>query len=191
MLRADDLALQQPAEEVAPPKVPLPGSPTENEEEVVRQEITATADVLISLSQPSSSIVPAVPAGQTLPATSLPRLMVATPSLQQQPSGLLQQPSGLSLLSTFSRGIFDSKMDREVPLTVFERMLDGASAPFVGSPELRSGAMDTSTNPAWLLFGWDNAKVTFSSVYEVSESPNHGDHGFLNLNHNQVLPIGR
>ena len=185
LLSADDLTL---AAEVAAPKVPLPEPPHEIEEEVIRQEIKATTDVLINLS-PSSSIVPAVPAGQTLPDTSLPCLMVATPSLQQA-SGLLQQPSGLSL-PTSSRGVFDSLMDREVTHTVFGRMLAEAAAPFVGSPDLRPGAMDTSTNPAWLLFGWDHAQATFSSVYEVSESPNHGDHGFLNLNHNQVLPIGR
>ena len=110
--------------------------------------------------------------------------MVANPSLQQ-PSGFLQQPSGLAL-SNSSRGIFDSRMDREVALNVFEKMLAGASAPFVGSPELRAGAMETSTNPTWLLFGWDHAQATFSSVYEVSENPNHVDHGFDNLNHNPV-----
>ena len=158
------------------PQVPLPEPPLEIEE-VIREHSNATADVPISLS-PGSSIVTAVPAGQTsLPATALPCLTVVTPSLQQ-PSGLLQQPSGVSLLSTSSRGIFDSMMDREVPLIVFDRMLAGASAPFVGSPDLRSGAMDTSTNPVWVLFGWDHAQATFSSVYEVSENPNHGDHGF-------------
>ena len=164
------------------PPVALPESPHEIEG-VMRQEIKATAEVPISLS-PSSSIVPAVPAGQTLPATSLPCLMVAA----QQPSGLLQQPSpsGLSLLSTSGRGIFDSMMDREAPLTVFDRMLAGATAPFVGTPDLRSGTMDTSTNPAWPLFGWDHAQATFSSVYEVSENPNHGGHEFYNLNHNPV-----
>jgi hypothetical protein len=149
------------------PKVPLPESPHEIEEVVIRQEIKATTDVLISLSA-SSSIVPAVPAGQTLPDTSLPSLMVAAPSLQQ-PSGRVQHPAGR---------VFDSKMDLEISLTVFNRILAGASAPFAGSPDLRPGAMDTSTNPAWLLFGYDHNQATFSSVYDVSENPNHGDHGF-------------
>jgi hypothetical protein len=147
--------------------VPLPESPHEIEEVVIRQEIKATTDVLISLSA-SSSIVPAVPAGQTLPDTSLPNLMVAAPSLQQ-PSGRVQHPAGR---------VFDSKMDLEISLTVFNRILAGASAPFAGSPDLRPGAMDTSTNPAWLLFGYDHNQATFSSVYDVSENPNHGDHGF-------------
>lgn len=165
-----DLALDGAA-----PQVPVPEPPLEIEE-VIREDSKATADVPISLS-PGSSIVPAVPAGLLAPA--VPCLTVATPG-SQQPSGLLQQPtSGVSmLLSSTSRTIFESKMDREVKFSVFERILLGEQAPFVGTPDLRPGAMDTATNPTWLLFGWDHAQATFSSVYEVHENPDHGDHGF-------------
>ena len=157
------------------PKVPLPESPHDIIEEVIRQEIKATTDVPISLSpMPSSSIVPAVPAGQTsVPATSLPCLT----SLQHsQHSGLFQR-LGLSTPNNIPV-VFDSMMDQEVALTVFDRMLAGASAPFAGSPDLRSGTMDTSKNPVWLLFGYDHGPKTFSSVYDVTENPNHGDRGF-------------
>ena len=157
-----DLALDGAAPQVPVRKsqVPVIEPPLEIEE-VIRED----------------RIVPAVPAGLLAPA--VPCLTVATPG-SQQPSGLLQQPSsGVSmLLSSSSRSIFDSNMDREVKFSVFERILAGAQAPFVGTPDLRPGAMDTATNPAWLLFGWDHAQATFSSVYEVEENPDHGDHGF-------------
>ena len=149
------------------PKVPLPESPHEIEEVVIRQEIKATTDVLISLSA-SSSIVPAVPAGQTLPHTSLPSLMVAAPSLQQ-PSRRVQHPSGQ---------VFDSRLDLEIGVRVFSRILAGASNPFAGSPDLRPGGIDTSMIPSWLLFGWDHDKAKFGSVYSVMDNPNHGDQGF-------------
>ena len=177
MVGEADLALDGAAPQVPVPKsqVPVPEPPLEIEE-VIREDSKATADVPISLS-PGSSIVPAVPAGLLAPA--VPCLTVATPG-SQQPSGLLQQPtSGVSmLLSSASRTIFESKMDREVKFSVFERILLGEQAPFVGTPDLRPGAMDTATNPTWLLFGWDHSQATFSSVYEVHENPDHGDHGF-------------
>ena len=162
MVGEADLALDGAAPQVPVRKseVPVPEPPLEIED-VIRED----------------SIVPAVPAG--LPATAVPCLTVATPG-SQQPSGPLQQPSsGVSmLLSSSSRSIFDSNMDREVKFSVFERILAGEQAPFVGTPDLRPGAMDTATNPVWLLFGWDHAQATFSSVYEVDENPDHGDHGF-------------
>ena len=154
LLAADDLLALAAANDAAP-KVPLPESqvplsePVVEIEEVIRQGITDTAAVSINLSA-SSSMVTSVSAGQTFAAVPAGQ-MVASSNLQQ-PSGLLQQPSGLAL-SNSSRRIFDSMMDREVALSVFEKMLAGAAAPFVGSPDLRSGAMDTSTNPTWLLLG--------------------------------------
>ena len=177
MVGEADLALDGAAPQVPVRKsqVPVIEPPLEIED-VIREDSKATADVPISLS-PGSSIVPAVPAGLLAPA--VPCLTVATPG-SQQPSGLLQQPtSGVSmLLPSASRTIFESKMDREVKFSVFERILLGEQAPFVGTPDLRPGAMDTATNPTWLLFGWDHAQATFSSVYEVHENPDHGDHGF-------------
>ena len=150
------------------PKVPKPEPETPHDiEEVIRQEIKATNDVPISLSA-SSSIVPAVPAGQTLPHTSLPSLMVAAPSLQQ-PSRRVQHPSGQ---------VFDSRLDLEIGVRVFSKILAGASNPFAGSPDLRPGGIDTSMIPSWLLFGWDHDKAKFGSVYSVMDNPNHGDQGF-------------
>ena len=75
---------------VPEPKVPLPESPHDIIEEVIRQEIKDnTTDVPIRM--PSSSIVPAVPAGQTsVPATSLPCLT----SLQHSQHSGLFQPEG-------------------------------------------------------------------------------------------------
>ena len=149
------------------PKAPKPEPETPHDiEEVIRQEIKATNDVPISVSA-SSSIVPAVPAVQTLPCTSLPSLMVAAPSLQ--PSRRVPHPSGQ---------VFESRLDLEIGVIVFRRILDGASNPFAGSPDLRPGGIDTSMIPSWLLFGWDHEKGKFGSVYSVMENPNHGDQGF-------------
>jgi hypothetical protein len=69
-------------------------------------------------------------------------------------------------------------MDREQPFAVFSGMLSGHSAPFVGSPNLLAGSIDTSTSPAWLLFGWDHGIADFSGSYDVSGNPEHGDRGF-------------
>jgi hypothetical protein len=77
-------------------------------------------------------------------------------------------------------------MDLEIALTVFNRILAGASDPFAGSPDLRPGAIDTTSNPTWLFFGYDHQLGTFSSVHDVPENPIHGDHGFCHLNHNPV-----
>jgi hypothetical protein len=150
------------------PKVPKPEPETPHDiEEVIRREIKATNDVPISVSA-SSSIVPVVPAGQTLPHTSLPSSMVAAPSLQQ-PSRRVQHPSGQ---------VFDSRLDLEIGVRVFSKILAGASNPFAGSPDLRPGGIDTSMIPSWLLFGWDHDKAKFGSVYSVMDNPNHGDQGF-------------
>ena len=150
------------------PKAPKPEPETPHDiEEVIRQEIKATNDVPISVSA-SSSIVPAVPAVQAVPCKSVPSLMVAAPSLQQ-PSRRVQHPSGQ---------VFDSRLDLEIGVRVFSRILAGASNPFAGSPDLRPGGIDTSMIPSWLLFGWDHDKAKFGSVYSVMDNPNHGDQGF-------------
>ena len=74
--------------------------------------------------------------------------------------------------------VFESRLDLEIGVIVFRRILDGASNPFAGSPDLRPGGIDTSMIPSWLLFGWDHEKGKFGSVYSVMENPNHGDQGF-------------
>ena len=150
------------------PKVPKPEPETPHDiEEVSRQEIKATNDVPISVSA-SSSIVPVVLAGQTLPHTSLPSSTVAAPSLQQ-PSRRVQHPSGQ---------VFDSELDLEIGVMVFSKILAGTSNPFASSPDLRPGGIDTSMIPSWLLFGWDHDKAKFGSLYSVMDNPNHGDQGF-------------
>ena len=112
------------------PKVPKPEPETPPDiEDVIRREIKATNDVHISVSA-GSSIVPVVPAGQTLPHTSLPSSMVAAPSLQQ-PSRRVQHPSGQ---------VFDGKLDLEIGVRVFSKILAGASNTFASSPDLRPGA---------------------------------------------------
>jgi hypothetical protein len=145
------------------PKAPKPEPETPHDiEEVIRQEIKATNDVPISVSA-SSSIVPAVHA-----VSSLPSLMVAAPSLQQ-PLRRVPHTSGQ---------VFESRLDLEIGVRVFSRILDGAPSPFAGSPDLRPGGIDTSVDPSWLLFGWGHALGKFGSVYSVVENPNHGDQGF-------------
>ena len=144
------------------PKVPLPES-SHDIEEVIRQEIKDnTTDVPIRM--PSSSIVPAVPAGQT----SVPN----TSRVLQPQSSLANQ--GVNQCRVF----FESTIHREIAFNVFSRMLAAEATPFVGSPDLRRGTMDTATNPVWLLFGWDNTRASFMDTYGVQDNPNHGDHGF-------------
>ena len=101
------------------PKAPKPEPETPHDiEEVILREIKATSDVSISVSA-SSSIVPVVPAGQTLPHTSSPSLIVAAPRLQQ-PSRRVQHPSGQ---------VFDSGLNLEIGVRVFSKILAGASNP--------------------------------------------------------------
>ena len=94
--------------------------------------------------------------------------MVAAPSLRQ-PSRRVQHPSGQ---------VFESGLNLEIGVVVLSKILAGASNPFASSPDLRPGGIDTSMIPSWLLFGWDHEKGKFGSVYQVTENPNHGDHGF-------------
>ena len=164
-------ALPEPQAQFLPEAQPAHLSPETPQqdviEEVVRHEIQAASDIPTTISMSASnSIVPAVPAGHNLPATKVPALLVASQPSQQGLS--LQQPSGIALASACSRHLFDSMMDRELPFSVFNKMLSGAPAPFVGSPELRADSMDTSVNPTWLLFGWDHSKAAFTNTYDVN-----------------------
>ena len=94
--------------------------------------------------------------------------MVAAPSLQQ-PLRCVPHTSGQ---------VFESRLDLEIGVRVFSRILDGAPSAFARSPDLRPGGIDTSVDPSWLLFGWGHAQGKFGSVYSVVENPNHGDQVF-------------
>ena len=71
--------------------------------------------------------------------------------------------------------VFESSMDRELPSSVFERMLAGSPGPFAGSPHLRPGGIDAAKNPSWLMFGWSHQDHGFVNFYDVSGNPYQGD----------------
>ena len=137
-----------------------------------------------------TSIVHAVSAGPT--TTQQPSL--ASTSLSGMANSAGEAVGTLQAVGSFAVSIcgggrnmvFESLMDRELPSSVFERMLAGVPAPFAGSPDLRPHGIDTAKNPSWLMFGWSHKENCFLNFYDVGGNPHQGDRPCMSHIHTSV-----